>query len=124
VAVTNAPPHLTPPNRIVYTLRALGKADLPPTFTLAGVPYRHERTIKHDFFAATGFYLSPTGERVVLKVGRTQEYGGIPLLWLGKWLCDRETRLLWLGDDGSFGKRAGDHDKQGRGDHSATQASG
>jgi hypothetical protein len=86
---TPAPPR----DRIVYTLRALGKSDLPPSFDLNGVPYRHERTIKHDFFAATGFYLSPTGERVVLKVGRTQEYGGVPLLWLGKWLCDRETRF-------------------------------
>jgi hypothetical protein len=89
-AAIPAPP---PRDRIVYTLRALGKSDLPPSFDLHGVPYRHERTIKHDFFAATGFYLSPTGQRVVLKVGRTQEYGGVPLLWLGKWLCDREVRF-------------------------------
>jgi hypothetical protein len=87
-------PAATPPrDRIVYTLRALGKSDLPASFNLNGELYRHERTIKHDFFAATGFYLSPVGQRVVLKVGRTQEYSGVPLLWLGKWLCDREVRF-------------------------------
>jgi len=87
------PRNPAPSDRIVYTLRALGRADLPATFELAGLTYRHERTIKHDFFAATGFYLSPTDQRVVLKVGRTHEYAGVPLLWLGKWLCDRETRF-------------------------------
>jgi hypothetical protein len=88
-----APARPTPADRTMYTLRALGRADLPAQFALDGVTYRHERTIKHDFFAATGFYLSPTNERVVLKVGRTQEYAGLPLQWLGKWLCDRETRF-------------------------------
>jgi hypothetical protein len=77
--------------RNLYALRALGKQNLPDTFTLANVTYRHEKTIKHDFFAVTGFYLSPAGERVVLKVGRTQEYAGLPLLWLGRRLCDREV---------------------------------
>ena len=51
------------PDRTLYALRALGKADLPASFDLDGLTYRHERTIKHDFFAATGFYLSPAGER-------------------------------------------------------------
>jgi hypothetical protein len=89
----------TPPNpapardRTLYSLRALGKADLPASFDLDGITYRHEKTIKHDFYAATGFYLSPTGARVVLKVGRTQDYAGIPLLWLGRFLCRREVRF-------------------------------
>jgi len=80
-------------DRTLHSLRALGKPDLPASFVLNGVIYRHEKTIKHDFFAATGFYLAPAGERVVLKVGRTEEYAGLPLLWLGKWLCDREVRF-------------------------------
>lgn len=80
-------------DRTIYALRALGRADLPAQFELDGLTFRHERTIKHDFFAATGFYLSPDGTRVVLKVGRTAEYAGLPLLWLGKWLCDREVRF-------------------------------
>ena len=82
-----------PRDRNIYALRALGKADLPTSFVLDGMTYRHNKTIKHDFFAATGFYLSDAGQRVVLKVGRTQEYAGIPLLWLGQWLCNRETRF-------------------------------
>jgi hypothetical protein len=81
------------PDRTLYSLRALGKSDLPASFDLTGVTYRHEKTIKHDFYAATGFYLSPTGQRVVLKVGRTQDYAGVPLLWLGKFLCRREVRF-------------------------------
>jgi hypothetical protein len=81
-------------DRTIYSLRALGRADLPVTFTVAGQTYRHERTIKHDFFAATGFYRSEAdGRRVVLKVGRTQDYAGVPFLWLGKWLCEREMRF-------------------------------
>lgn len=79
--------------RNLFALRALGKADLPASFTLEGIAYHREKTIKHDFFAATGFYLSESGERVVLKVGRTQDYAGLPLLWLGRWLCNRETRF-------------------------------
>ncbi|HEY7120364.1 MAG TPA: hypothetical protein VH475_27495 [Tepidisphaeraceae bacterium] len=101
-------------DRTLYSLRALGRADLPAQFSLGGVTYRHERTIKHDFFAATGFYLSPDGERVVLKVGRTADYAGLPLTWLGRWLCERESRFYqacadlpnvpkWLGNVGVTG---------------------
>ncbi len=63
---------------------------------IGGTEYQREKTIKHDFFAATGFYLSQSGQRVVLKVGRTIEFSGVPLLWLGKWLCDREVRFYKL----------------------------
>src|SRR4051812_48222737 len=80
-------------SRHLYALRALGKADLPENFTIDNTTYRRERTTKHDFFAATGFYLSETNTRVVLKMGRTQDYAGLPLAWLGKWLCDREVRF-------------------------------
>ena len=45
------------------------------------------------FFAATGFYTDPSGRLVVLKAGRTEEFMGVPLLWLGKWLCERELRF-------------------------------
>jgi hypothetical protein len=114
--VSRAAAHLAParPDRTVYSLRALGRADLPQEFELGGTVYRHERTIKHDFFAVTGFYLSPTGERVVLKVGRTQESAGVPFEWLGRWLCERESRFYracqdlpnipkWLGRVGKTG---------------------
>jgi hypothetical protein len=81
-------------DRTIYALRALGRADLPGTFTLAGAVYVHEKTVKHDFFAATGFYRGESDDRrVVLKVGRTHDYAGLPLKWLGRWLCERETRF-------------------------------
>lgn len=74
-------------------MRALGKQGMPPTFTIDGVTYHLAQTIKHDFFAATGFYADAAGRRVVLKMGRTEDYAGIPLLWLGRWLCNRELRF-------------------------------
>lgn len=80
-------------------MRALGKRDLPQTFTLGGVGYRHELTVKHDFWAVTGFYIGESGSRVVLKMSRTEDFAGIPLLWIGKWLCAREMRFYTrLGD--------------------------
>ena len=81
------------PDRVAYSMRALGKAGLPPEFTLNGVTYRHARTVKHDFFAATAFYRDHAGTTVVLKAGRTGDFAGVPLLWLGRWLCRRELRF-------------------------------
>jgi hypothetical protein len=74
-------------------MRALGKRDLPSMIDVGGERYRHERTIKHDFWAVTGFYLSGAGRRVILKMSRTEEFAGIPLLWIGRWLCRREVRF-------------------------------
>ena len=79
--------------RVAYAMRALGRRDLPPALSIAGKIYRHQKTVKHDFFAATGFYDHADGERVVLKVGRVNDYCGFPCLWLGKWLCRREMRF-------------------------------
>jgi predicted Ser/Thr protein kinase len=100
--------------RPIYALRALGKSDLPATVDLNGVTWRHEKTIKHDFFAVTGFYRADDGQRAVLKVGRTEKYAAIPMQWLGKWLCRRESRFYralqdlpnvptWLGYVGETG---------------------
>jgi hypothetical protein len=75
-------------------MRALGKEKLPREFRLGPSTYRLERTVKHDFFAATGFYAdAQTGRRVVLKVSRTAEFAGFPLRWLGRALCLREMRF-------------------------------
>jgi hypothetical protein len=89
---------LPQPKRLAYSLRALGHSDLPAGFVLAGRLYRKQTTIKHDFFAATGFYnaVYPQGvdaDQVVLKMGRTQEYAGLPMRWLGRFLCNREIRF-------------------------------
>jgi RIO-like serine/threonine protein kinase len=74
-------------------MRALGRRDLPATIVAGGVVYRHERTHKHDFWAATGFYVSDAGHRVVLKMSRTEDFAGFPLAWVGRWLCRREMRF-------------------------------
>ncbi|HEY7091367.1 MAG TPA: hypothetical protein VH518_24940 [Tepidisphaeraceae bacterium] len=94
-----SPSRVTVDRRVAHSMRALGKRDLPLTIELNGTTYRHERTHKHDFWAATGFYLSDAGERVVLKMSRTEDFAGLPLIWVGKWLCRREVRFYTrLGD--------------------------
>lgn len=81
------------PERAAYCMRALGKADLPEAIELRGRTYRLVRSVKHDFFAATGFYDDSDGRRVVLKAGRAEEFAGVSLIWLGRWLCRREQRF-------------------------------
>jgi RIO-like serine/threonine protein kinase len=73
----------------------MGRGELPREFRLAGVTWRHARTVKHDFFAATGFYedAARPGRRAVLKVSRVVDCCGLPMEWLGRWLCRREVRF-------------------------------
>src|SRR5258708_750947 len=80
---------------IIYSLRALGERDLPESIEIEGKKYSRETEIKHDFFAATGFYLSDdeSKSRVVLKMSRSADFCGLPLIWLGRWLCNREMRF-------------------------------
>lgn len=73
-------------------LRALGRADMPERVVLDGAEYRHARTYKHDFFAATGLYESDSG-RAVLKLGRAAPLFGLPMVWLGRWLTGRELAV-------------------------------
>src|SRR5687767_14558322 len=80
-------------DRAAYSMHALGKAGLPLQFTLEGKSYRLTLPVKHDFFAATGFYEDGDGRRVVLKMSRTEEFAGVPLEWLGRVLCRREMRF-------------------------------
>jgi hypothetical protein len=89
-AIDRPPAH---PDRVAYSMRALGKAGLPGEFSLNGTTYRLLRTVKHDFFAATAFYRDDDDRMVVLKAGRTGDFAGVPLLWLGRWLCRRELRF-------------------------------
>jgi len=70
-----------------------------PAFTLAGRTYRLEKTLKQDFFAATGRYVGPDGERVVLKHYHTEPWLGCPLAWAGRLMADREVRHYRLLQD-------------------------
>jgi len=81
------------PGSFAYAMRALGREDLPAEISFEGTTYRKTRDVKHDFFAATAFYANERGKNVVLKVGRTTDFAGISLAWLGAWLCRREVRF-------------------------------
>lgn len=73
-------------------LRALGHEEMPPGIILADGEYRHLRTFKHDFFAATGLYVGPSG-KVVLKIGRVAGIFGLPMAWLGRLLGGHEASI-------------------------------
>jgi len=62
------------------------------SFVLGGRTYRLEKTLKQDFFAATGRYVSDAGERVCLKHYHTEPWLGWPLDWAGRRMADREVR--------------------------------
>jgi len=68
--------------------------DAPPQhITLGGGPYRLVRVFKHDFFAATCLYQADADAlppRVVVKLGRTQPFCGLPMDWYGRWLHNHE----------------------------------
>jgi hypothetical protein len=74
-------------------MRALGRGNLPETIELDGITWRLARTHKHDFWAVTGFYENDRGERAVLKMGRTEPFAGLPLEFIGRFLCRREMRF-------------------------------
>lgn len=76
-------------------LRALGAAEMPADFVLPDGRYRHVRTFKHDFFAATGLYEGPSG-KVVLKVGRAAPLLVLPMAWLGRWAAEHECDMYRL----------------------------
>lgn len=77
-------------------LRALGPKDLPGLIFINGIDYRYQKTFKHDFFAATGLYSSPTAGKVVLKIGRQASLLGFPLIWIGEFLARHEARMFNL----------------------------
>jgi hypothetical protein len=74
-------------------MRALGRRDLPATLLMGSTDYRLMRTIKHDFFAATGLYRNAAGGQAVLKVGRTEPFAGFWFAWLGRFLRRRELHF-------------------------------
>jgi hypothetical protein len=74
-------------------MRALGKNDLPSEIPVADSIYKLDQTVKHDFFAATGFYRDQNGNRAVAKFGRCVSFFGFPLAWIGRWLVNREVHF-------------------------------
>jgi len=72
---------------------ALGRQPMPSSILLNGTIYRHQKTVKHDFWAATGFYDNSQGQRIVVKLARTNDFWAIPMRWSGRFLCGREVRF-------------------------------
>ena len=84
-----------------YHLYACGKAGMPGQLNINGTMYLRKRVFKHDFFAATGVYEcngtpASTGfpRRMVLKLGRRQNFLGLPMRWLGRVTTERELANL------------------------------
>ena len=96
---------------LAYQLKACGRKGLSETLTLAGQRYRQVSVFKHDFFAATALYQREGNgsvlvektdqrqgcvlpEKLILKWSRSSDFLGLPLGWLGAWLCRHESYIL------------------------------
>ncbi len=68
-------------------------------FALEGHVYRLEKTLKQDFFAATGRYRRDDGLVVCMKHYHTEPWLGLDLQWAGRLMADREVRHYRLLQD-------------------------
>jgi hypothetical protein len=75
------------------TFRALGAADPPLAIVLGGEVFRRVEILKHDSWAATAVYRSPT-RTAKCKFNRTQSIGPVPMAWLGRVLAAREQWFM------------------------------
>ena len=77
-------------------------AELPASATLLGAEYVRESVLKRDFYATVGLYRRLDGNagpaRVLLKIYHADGLWGVPLGWMGRWLCRREMRFYRLLD--------------------------
>ena len=77
--------------------------DVPPrTLAVADARYRLVRVFKHDFLAATCLYETHPDDagaragapaKIVVKLGRTQPFLGLPKAWAGRLLRDHEEAI-------------------------------
>ena len=71
----------------------------PDEVDFGGDRYRLVRVFKHDFFAATCLYEvagpkpDAAFEKIVVKFGRTRDFCGLPVAWLGSFLLDHERAI-------------------------------
>lgn len=85
-------PVKTTPARVWGFMYALGAGGPPESVQAGGRHFVLERLVKHDFWAATAFYKNvASGERVVLKFGRTHRLAILPMRWVGRTLANRES---------------------------------
>ena len=81
--------------RLNNDMLACGEKGLPETVSIDGYTWHRRKTFKHDFFACTGLYgRDDSPQKLVLKLGRTQSFLGLPMCWLGRMLCRRERKII------------------------------
>ena len=74
--------------------RALGDQQPPDEIQIQENFFLHQKTIKHDSWAATALYLNPdSGRKVICKFNRKQSVFGFPMGWLGRLLARRENKM-------------------------------
>lgn len=89
--------------KFAYQFYACGRKGFPQNITVCDCSYQLQRTLKHDFFAATALYkLTPvvqttqykTPYKIILKLSRQEHFLGMPSRWLGQMLCEHEISIL------------------------------
>ena len=75
------------------TFRALGRLDPPETIDIDGGRFVREEILKHDSWAATAIYVSPTC-RAICKFNRESPVAFVPMRWLGRLLAARERGFM------------------------------
>jgi len=84
----------------VNHLLACGRGGPARHMVIEGARYELRGVLKHDFFAATALYeikgrsTKQKPGKIVLKTQRQRHFLGIPLSWLGRYLCCREVSIL------------------------------
>lgn len=73
--------------------RALGHDDPPATIECRGETFVRSQILKHDSWAATATYASPTC-RAICKFNRRQRIVLLPMAWLGRLLASRERAFM------------------------------
>jgi serine/threonine protein kinase len=90
-------------NALGQQLYACGRKGMPEKIEFGNNEYRLREVLKHDFFAATGLYElkrrpssveAPPPAKIVLKLSRHHNILGLPMLWLGEFLCCHEISVL------------------------------
>lgn len=81
--------------RLNHDMYACGQKGLPETIYCVQQTWHLQHTFKHDFYACTGLYFCrDTNRRCVLKISRVQPFFGIPTAYIGRFLRNRELKIL------------------------------
>ncbi len=76
-------------------LLALGRDEPPPEIEIERGVFRLDHIFKHDFFAFTARYVGvDQSGSVILKIGRTASFFGLPLSWIGRLHAWHESRVF------------------------------